>query len=384
MLETTHGRTVTAALDVHKDSIRLCALRGDEIVDERTLGHEHDAVIAALKGCGAVRACYEAGPTGYGLARRLRSEGFDCEVIAPGLVPTASGDRVKTDSRDARKLARLHAADLLISVDVPEPGIEAARDLVRAREDARLDRMRARHRLSKFCLRNDLRMPTTCWGPTRRRWLGSRSFEDPARQAAFDDYVQTVDIIDARIARLDGAVAELAEAEPLRELVAKLRCLRGVDTLTAVGICAEIGDFSRFDSAPKFMAFTGLVASEHSSGQTRKQGSITKAGNTHLRRLLVEAAWHARRRPKVSYELSRRQRGADPALPAPTLFPLVADGRARQAAAEDRRRYRPRAERVHLGNRHRPTTRRRRLNCGSWKSLETEQRITPTSRRTLG
>lgn len=313
MHELTNG-TATAALDVHKDSIRLCVIAAEEIIEERTLPNQHEAVERCLERWPGIRVCYEAGPTGYGLARDLRAAGFDCEVIAPGLVPTAAGDRVKTDPRDARKLARLHAAGLLVAVAIPAPEIEAARDLVRAREDARLDRMRARHRLSKFCLRQQLEMPTRCWGPTRRGWLGAQSFDDPARQTAFDDYVRALDLLDARIARLDEGVAELADGEPLRELVGRLRCLRGIDTLTAVAIVAEVGDFSRFASAPEFMAFTGLVASERSSGKARRQGSITKAGNTHLRRLLVESAWHARRRPKVSYELARRQRGADPIL----------------------------------------------------------------------
>lgn len=305
---------VTAALDVHARSIRLAAIRDDEILDERTLPYDHEAVERALDRWPGVRVCYEAGPTGYGLARHLRSKAIDCEVIAPGLVPKMAGDRVKTDGRDARKLARLHASGLLTTIPIPTPEIEAARDLVRAREDARLDRMRARHRLSKFCLRQDLRMPTSCWGPTRRGWLAARSFAEPARQAAFDDYLHAIDLADARVERLDASVAELAAAEPLRQIVARLRCLRGIDTLTAVGIAAEIGDFARFASARQFMAFTGLCASERSSGQSRRQGSITKAGNTHLRRLLVESAWHSRRRPKVSYELARRQRGADPVL----------------------------------------------------------------------
>lgn len=313
MHEITKG-TLTAALDVHRDSVRLAVIRDDEILDERTLAYDHGEIERALERWPGIRVCYEAGPTGYGLARHLRAAGFDCEVIAPGLVPRMAGDRVKTDSRDARKLAHLHASGLLVAIEVPEPEIEAARDLVRAREDARLDRMRARHRLSKFCLRHDLRMPTKCWGVTRRGWLGTQAFADPARQAAFDDYVHALDLLDARIERLDCGVAELAESEPLRELVATLRCLRGIDTLTAVGIAAEVGDFARFGSAPQFMAFTGLCASERSSGQSRRQGSITKSGNTHLRRLLVESAWHSRRRPKVSYELARRQRGADPAL----------------------------------------------------------------------
>jgi transposase len=232
-------------------------------------------------------------------------------VVAPGLVPHRPGDRVKTDSRDARKLARLLAGGLLEPIHVPSLELEAARDLVRAREDARLDRMRDRHRLSKFCLRHGLLLPGTSWSVTRRRWLSEQRFAFVAEQLTFDTYLHAVDLVDRRIEALERAIRETAEQEPWRELVTRLRCLRGVDTLTALALVAEIGDFARFASAEELMAFVGLVASEHSSGEHRRQGSITKVGNSHVRRLLVEAAWHARRRPRVGYELARRQRGQD-------------------------------------------------------------------------
>ena len=252
-----------------------------------------------------------SGPTGFGLQRHLVERGIDCRVVAPGLVPQRPGDRVKTDSRDARKLARLLAGGLLEPIYVPSPELEAARDLVRAREDARLDRMRDRHRLSKFCLRQGRRMPTSSWTVVRRKWLSEQQFEFPAQQQTFDTYLHTVDLVDARIEQLERAIRETAEQKQWRQLVARLRSLRGVDTLTALALASEIGDFSRFQSAEEFMAFVGLVPSEHSSGEKRRQGSITKVGNSHVRRLLVEAAWHARRRPKVGYELARRQRGQD-------------------------------------------------------------------------
>jgi transposase len=232
-------------------------------------------------------------------------------VVAPGLVPQRPGDRVKTDPRDARKLARLLAGGLLEPIQVPSPGLEAARDLVRAREDARLDRMRDRQRLSKFCLRHGRLLPTSAWTVVRRKWLGEQRFEYAAEQETFDTYLHAVDLVDARIARLEQAIRETAEQGPWCELVAQLRCLRGIDSLTALALVAEIGDFGRFKSAEEFTAFVGLVPSEHSSGERRRQGSITKVGNAHVRRLLVEAAWHARRRPKVGYQLSRRQRGQD-------------------------------------------------------------------------
>jgi transposase len=258
-----------------------------------------------------VRCCYEAGPTGFGLYRHLVECAIDCVVVAPGLVPQRPGDRIKTDLRDARRLARLLAGGLLEPIHVPSPELEAARDLVRAREDARLDRMRDRHQLSKFCLRHDRRLPGLSWGVARRKWLSEQRFVFAAEQLAFDSYLHALDLVDARIEQLERAIRETAEQGSWRELVARLRCLRGIDTLTALGIVAEIDDFGRFHSAEEFMAFVGLVPSEHSSGERRRQGSITKVGNSHVRRLLVESACHARRRPKVGYELARRQRGQD-------------------------------------------------------------------------
>jgi transposase len=306
--------TVAVGLDVHARSIRLAAVRADELLEERTLAYDEARVERLLRRWPVVRCCYEAGPTGFGLYRHLVERGIDCTVVAPGLVPQRPGDRVKTDSRDARKLARLLAGGLLEPIHVPSAEHEAARDLVRAREDARLDRMRDRHRLSKFCLRHGRLLPTSAWTVTRRIWLGQQRFEHLAEQLTFDSYLHALDLVDARIGKLEQAIRETAEQEPWRELVARLRCLRGIDTLTALALVAEIGDFSRFKCAEEFMAFVGLVPSEHSSGEKRRQGSITKVGNAHVRRLLVEAAWHARRRPKVGYELARRQRGQDAAV----------------------------------------------------------------------
>jgi transposase len=223
-----------------------------------------------------VRCCYEAGPTGFGLYRHLIGRGIDCSVVAPGLVPQRPGDRIKTDPRDARKLARLLAGGLLEPIHVPSRELEAARDLVRAREDARLDRMRDRHRLSKFCLRHGRVLPTSSWTVMRRKWLGEQCFEFAAQQITFDGYVHTVDLVDARIEQLERAIRETAEQEPWCGLVARLRCLRGIETLTALALVTEIGDFDRFRTAEEFMAFVGLVPSEHSSGEKRRQGSITK------------------------------------------------------------------------------------------------------------
>jgi transposase len=303
--------TVTVGLDVHARSIRLAAVRADELLEERTLPYDVEAVERMLARWPGARCCYEAGPTGFGLYRHLVERGINCAVVAPGLVPQRPGDRVKTDPRDARKLARLLAGGLLEAIHVPSRELEAARDLVRAREDARLDRMRDRHRLSKFCLRHGLRPPWASWGVARRKWLSEQRFDFAAEQQTFDTYLHALDLVDRRIEALERAIREAAERGPWRELVARLRCLRGVDTLTALALVAEIGDFGRFRTAEEFMAFVGLVPSERSSGEQRRQGSITKVGNGHVRRLLVEAAWHARRRPKVGYELARRHRGQD-------------------------------------------------------------------------
>jgi transposase len=301
--------TVAVGLDVHARSITLAAVRADELLEERTLPYDEEAVARALRRWPRARCCYEAGPTGFGLYRYLVERGIECRVVAPGLVPQRPGERVKTDPRDARKLARLLAGGLLESIHVPSRELEAARDLVRAREDARLDRMRDRHRLSKFCLRHGRLLPTSAWTVIRRKWLGEQRFQHPAEQLTFDTYLHALDLVDRRIEALERAIRETAEQGPWRELVARLRCLRGIDTLTALALVAEIGDFDRFRTAEELMAFVGLVPSERSSGERRRQGSITKVGNGHVRRLLVEAAWHARRRPKVGYELARRQRG---------------------------------------------------------------------------
>ena len=223
MIEST---TVTVGLDVHARSIRLAAVRADELLEERTLPYDEEAVARLLGRWPAVRCCYEAGPTGFGLYRYLVERGIECAVVAPGLVPQRPGDRVKTDPRDARKLARLHAGGLLEPIHVPPPEVEAARDLVRAREDARLDRMRDRHRLSKFCLRHGRLLPTTGWTVLRRKWLGEQRFEHAAEQITFGTYLHAVDLVDARVEQLERAIREMAEQGPWRKLVSRLRSSR--------------------------------------------------------------------------------------------------------------------------------------------------------------
>lgn len=261
-----------------------------------------------------VLAVYEAGPTGFALARAAAERNLQVRVCAPGLIPRKPSDRVKTDRRDAERLARLLVAGELSFVRIPSPEEEQLRDLVRAREDVRGDLMRARHRLSRFLARRGLRYPGpgNRWTRDHAAWLSKLSFNDLASQATFADYVVSVDALVQRRSTLDRALEQLAPTSPWAETIARLRCFRGIDTLSAVGLCAEIGDFKRFGKPAQLGAFLGLVPSEHSSDTKRRQGSITKAGPAHSRRLLVEAAQHARRRPCVSGDLARRQAGQDP------------------------------------------------------------------------
>jgi transposase len=262
---------------------------------------------------GPVRAVYEAGPTGFGLARAGVERGIDVRVVAAGKVPRASGDRVKTDKRDAERLARLLAAGELRFAFVPSVADEQFRDVIRAIEDCRGDLMRARHRLSKMLLRRDLRWagPGSAWTQTHMRWLRSTRFQDQCSQAVFLDYLSGVEMLVARRATLIAALEQVIPDSRHAPTIATLRCLRGIDTLSAAGLCAEISDWHRF--RPKQLSgFLGIVPTEHTSDTKRRQGSITKAGSVHARRLLVEAAHHYRHRPAVGDGLARRQHGQDP------------------------------------------------------------------------
>jgi transposase len=255
-----------------------------------------------------VRAAYEAGPTGYGLARELAGRGVACVVAAPSKIPRASGDRVKTDRRDAELLVRLLLAGKLHAVRVPGPEEEALRDLVRAREAVRSDLMRARHRLSKLLLRHGVRFDDgRAWTQRHRAWLATIELGWPAAQATMLDAQGAIDALVHRRDALEREIVALLPDSPWQVQVRRLRCLRGIDTLTAVGLCAEIGDFERFARAEQLMSYVGLVPSESTTGQQRRLGAITKTGSGHARRLLVEAAWHYRPRPRIGRALSDRQ-----------------------------------------------------------------------------
>lgn len=306
----------SVGLDVHARSVVACGLDGHTgELFERRLTPDHGDVAAWVRSLpGPVGVTYEAGPTGFGLARFLAAEGIGCLVAAPSKLQRPAGDRVKTDVRDARHLARLLHLGEIIAVTVPSVEQEAARDLVRAREDVRGDLMSARHRLSKLLLRQGIvYYQGRPWTGMHDRWLRSQSFALPGLQLAFDIAYDTMLTTVARRDRLDEAITMMAGASEFTPVVTRLGCLRGVSTLTSFGLAVEIGDWTRL-TGRSIAAYLGLVPTESSSGGFRSQGSITKTGNGHARRLLIEAAWHHRqpyRRPGV--DLRRRQQQATPA-----------------------------------------------------------------------
>ncbi|HET7530111.1 MAG TPA: IS110 family transposase [Mycobacteriales bacterium] len=262
-----------------------------------------------------VRVAYEAGPSGYGLARSCAAAGIACTVAAPSKIPRAPGDRVKTDRRDAERLARLLRLGELVAVRVPEPHEESARDLVRAREDARGELMRARHRLSKLLLRHGLVYDASAWTLAHDAWLRRQQFDSRPLALAFDESYAAVLQAKTRRDTLDVAIAELATEPPFAEAVGRRCCLRGVSTLTAFALTVELGDWTRF--RPQALGpFLGLTLSEHSTGEQRRLGGITKTGNSHARRLLVEAAWQQRRPLRESATLARRRQGQPAAIRA--------------------------------------------------------------------
>ena len=302
-------------LDVHKATISVAlADPGAAPVLYGTIANESGAVRKLVshvkRGCKLV-AAYEAGPTGYGLHRQLTELGVECVVIAPALIPRRAGDRVKTDNRDAITLARLLRSGDLTPVWVPGQEAEALRDLVRARFDAKDDLRRAQHRLSKFLLRQSIQAPagTTTWSARYQSWLNTLQLERAASQLVLEDYRATERAARDRIRRLDADLKRCAEHSPRLDLILALQVLRGIAFLSAVTIVAEVGDFRRFADAPRFMSFTGLTASEYSSGQSRRQGGITHAGNRYLRHILVQAAHNARYTPALEGSVKRRLNG---------------------------------------------------------------------------
>lgn len=312
---------VHLGMDVSKDSISVGILRPDEetpVVEK--IFHDEQSVRRLVKRLGrpeGLIACYEAGPTGYELHRLLRSLEVRCDVVAPSLIPKAPGDRVKTDTRDARKLARLHRAGELVAIRVPSAAEEAVRDACRARADMVDDRKRARRRLGAFLLRHGrvYREGKSPWTYRHEQWLRSLRFEERALQVTFDHYLA---VVTARGAELDAMEAELhswADDALFADQVARMSAYRGIAKLGALVLASEVCDWRRFPTARSFMSFVGLTVSEHSSGASSRRGRLTKSGNQQVRTQLVESAWAYQHRPAVGVELRRRQEG----LPAATV-----------------------------------------------------------------
>jgi len=304
-------------LDVHAETIAVAVAEPGRRGEVRALGiipNTADAVAKLVRKLGVegLEACYEAGPTGYVLYWQMTKLGVKCAVVAPTLVPVKAGDRVKTDRRDAVKLARLFRSGELTAVWVPDAAHEALRDLVRAREAAKKDQLRARHRLSKFLLRRGLRcnVETKKWTVVFWTWVKKLRFDAPALEATLLDYVTEVEHAAERIQRLERAIDEAAAAAPpqMRAVIDALQALRGIAKITAVTVVAELGELSRFERPRQLMGYSGLVPSEHSSGQSTSRGGITKTGNAHLRHVLVESAWAYRHHPSVGPRLKARQK----------------------------------------------------------------------------
>lgn len=305
------------ALDV--DSARIAVAVAEPGGEVRSLGaipYRTEAIRGLVKRLGpasCLRVCYEAGPHGYGLYWQLTKLGVHCEVIAPTLVPVKSGDRVKTNRRDAEKLARCYRSGDLTAVWVPDAAHEALRDLVRAREAAKKDQLRARHRLGKFLLRRGLRAAEGVknWTAKHLLWVKTLSFEQPAQEVTFLDYLHEVEHAVARVVRLDQAIDQAVEAAPaeMRAMIAGLQALRGIKVVSAATIVAEVGPPSRFSHPKQLMGYSGMVSSEDSTGDSVRRGAITKTGNAHLRRVVGEAAWAYQYRPAMSPVLKKRQEG---------------------------------------------------------------------------
>src|SRR5713226_1955504 len=307
-------RITYVGLDVHKESIVVAmasgGLRG-EVREYGRIANTATALERLLRKLGVdgmtLRFCYEAGPCGYGIQRRLSAQGHECVVVAPSLIPRRAGDRVKTDRRDAASLARLHRAGELTAVWVPDPGHEAMRDLVRARLDAVHALRRARQQLSGFLLRQGCHYGRPAWTKLHRRWLADLKFDQAVHHLVLEDYIAAVEAAAARRDRLTAQIEAMLPDWNLAPVVAALQTMRGMALVNAATLIAELGDLSRFANPRQLMAYLGLVPSEHSSGASVRRGGITKAGNGAARRLLIEAAWSYRFPARLSCELLLRQ-----------------------------------------------------------------------------
>ena len=298
-------------LDVHKDSISAGILEpGANDPTHDKIFHDEPS-IRRLFGrfeLAKLKVCYEAGPTGYGLARLLLSMGIDCQVVAPSLIPTAPGDRVKTDKRDARRLARLARAGELTAIRVPTEREQAVRDLCRVRVDAVIERRRARQRLGGFLLRHgQVFREAGNWTVKHTQWLNSLTFDEPAAQATFAHYRSMLQMADTALQGIDEDLATWTVTEPFASPVARLAAYRGIQALGGLVLTAEVCDFRRFPTASSVMSWCGLVPSEYSSGSSTRRGHLTKAGSQMVRNQLIESAWAYQHRPAVGAGLRTRQ-----------------------------------------------------------------------------
>lgn len=341
MLSMADRDVIVIGMDVSKREILAGVLSGGEgEVRVHRLGHDEPSVrrfIGRFADVSRLRVCYEAGPTGYGLFRLLDSMGVACEVVAPSLIPQRPGERVKTDRRDARRLAGLYRAGELTAIWVPDPQQEAVRDLCRARADLLDCRKRTRQQLSAMLLRHGWVYGARTWTAKHEEWLRSLRLDEPALATTLIHYRAALSTMDENLVAIETDLGAYYDQAPFADGVHRLAAYRGIAYLGALTLMVEVGDWRRFPSAGRFMGFVGLVPSEYSTGETIQRGRLTKAGNGHLRTQLVESAWAYQHRPGVGAELTRRHKGVDPA----TL--------ARSWAAQQRlcRRWRHLASRKH-------------------------------------
>jgi transposase len=301
-------------MDVHKDSVSIVVFKDNDVKPEIVVKKPNQPSVLKkffekLKSKGIIIACYEAGFSGFTLYRMLIEMSIQCVVAAPGLLPKKPGKRIKTDRLDAQALAKNLRNEEITSIYVPSEEDEAVRDYLRMYEDYKIDLKKAKQRLNSYLIRHGFKYVGNKWTGKHKAWLKSLTFSNQIQQNVFDEYFYRIKDLEDKISLISDEVERISQTEPYKEKVDKLRCLKGIDTLIAINLVIELGDFRRFMTAAEFMAYLGLVPSETTSGNKRRQGSITKAGNSHLRRLLVEAGWHYQSYKPGSKRMNQKRKG---------------------------------------------------------------------------